>query len=140
MPSLSFSFGSGSQWYYVILAGFGLGMVVVAANTDAINRAPAASYGEATGITQTVRNYGASLGLAILGTILITQNRVNIQGTGAAEISKGIAQSMETIFYIMAAIMAATFVFAVIFVPRGKLEQVVAEGTYDAPAQSEAPS
>jgi len=42
------------------------------ANTDAINRASRYSYGEATGITQTVRNYGASLGSAILGTILIT--------------------------------------------------------------------
>jgi len=43
------------------------------ANTDAINRASRYSYGEATGITQTVRNYGASLGFAILGTLLITR-------------------------------------------------------------------
>jgi phage tail protein X len=41
------------------------------ASTDAINRASKLSYGEATGITQTVRNYAASLGLAILGTILV---------------------------------------------------------------------
>jgi len=39
----------------------------------AINRASRYSYGEATGITQTVRNYGASLGFAILGTLLITR-------------------------------------------------------------------
>ncbi len=132
MPGLSYD----SQWYYIILAGYGLGLVVVAANTDAINRAPAASYGEATGITQTVRNYGASLGLAVLGTILITQNRVNIEGTQAAEIAKGIAQSTQTVFYIMAGIMAATFVFALIFVPRGKLEKVVAEGAFDGPANA----
>jgi hypothetical protein len=49
------------------------------ANTDAVNRAPQASYGEVSGITQTVRNYGSSLGLAVLGTILITQNRSNIE-------------------------------------------------------------
>ncbi len=134
MPSLSYD----SQWYYIVLAGYGLGLVVVAANTDAINRAPAASYGEATGITQTVRNYGASLGLAVLGTILITQNRVNIEGTQAAEIAKGIAQSTQTVFYIMAGIMAATFVFALLFVPHGKLEKVVAEGTYDGPPEAEA--
>src|SRR5262249_8825472 len=36
------------------------------------------SYGEATGITQTVRNYGASLGFAVLGTILITEFRSGI--------------------------------------------------------------
>jgi hypothetical protein len=45
------------------------------ANTDAINRAARYSYGEATGITQTVRNYGASLGFAILSTVLITRFR-----------------------------------------------------------------
>lgn len=43
------------------------------ANTDAVNRASRLSYGEATGITQTVRNYAASLGLAILGTLLVNQ-------------------------------------------------------------------
>ena len=45
------------------------------ANTDAVNRASRLSYGEATGITQTVRNYAASLGLAILGTLLVTRAR-----------------------------------------------------------------
>jgi hypothetical protein len=45
------------------------------ANTDAVNRASRLSYGEATGITQTVRNYAASLGLAVLGTVLVTRMR-----------------------------------------------------------------
>ena len=53
----------------------GMGLMLGQANTDAINRASRYSYGEATGITQTVRNYGASLGFAILGTILITEFR-----------------------------------------------------------------
>jgi hypothetical protein len=44
-------------------------------NTDAINRAARYAYGEAAGITQTVRNYGASLGFAILSTILLSQFR-----------------------------------------------------------------
>jgi hypothetical protein len=38
-----------------------------------VNRASKLSYGEATGITQTVRNYSASLGLAVLGTVLLTE-------------------------------------------------------------------
>ena len=42
----------------------------VPASTDATNRAINASYGEVTGITQTVRNYGSALGLAVLGTVL----------------------------------------------------------------------
>jgi hypothetical protein len=55
------------------------------ANTDAINRASRFSYGEATGITQTVRNYGASLGFAILGTVLISVFRSNITDSLVAQ-------------------------------------------------------
>ena len=56
-----------NQIIWIIVAGAGMGMMLGPANTDAINRASSLSYGEATGITQTIRNYGASLGLAVLG-------------------------------------------------------------------------
>jgi fucose permease len=69
----------GDQWVFIVLAGIGIGLVLGPANTDAINRAPRTSYGEATGITQTVRNFGASLGLAVLGTVLILQNKAHIE-------------------------------------------------------------
>jgi EmrB/QacA subfamily drug resistance transporter len=62
-----------SQQWYVILSGAGMGFMLGPASTDAVNRASTLSYGEATGITQTVRNYAASLGLAILGTVLVSQ-------------------------------------------------------------------
>jgi EmrB/QacA subfamily drug resistance transporter len=68
-----------AQWIAIIIAGAGMGLMVGPANTDAVNRAPRTSYGEATGITQTVRNYGSSLGLAVLGTILLVQNRTHIE-------------------------------------------------------------
>jgi hypothetical protein len=71
---LSFS----AQQWYIILAGAGVGMMLGPASTDAVNRASSLSYGEATGITQTVRNYAASLGLAILGTVLVTQVRTKV--------------------------------------------------------------
>jgi len=58
--------------WFVIVAGAGMGLMLGQANTDALNRAPRMKYGEATGITQTVRNYGSSLGFAILGTIFTT--------------------------------------------------------------------
>lgn len=60
------------QWPWIIVAGLGLGMLIGSANTDAINQVPSENYGEATGVTQTSRNYGASLGIAILGTVLST--------------------------------------------------------------------
>ena len=64
-----------TQQWYIILAGAGMGMMLGPASTDAVNRASRLSYGEARGITQTVRNYAASLGLAILGSILVSQLR-----------------------------------------------------------------
>jgi EmrB/QacA subfamily drug resistance transporter len=71
------------QWYYIVLAGLGVGLVLSPANTDALNRVPKSRYGEATGITQTVRNFGSSLGLAVLGSILILQNKSNLEATAA---------------------------------------------------------
>lgn len=98
LPDLDYS----TQWYWIVLTGAGVGLILGPANTDAINRAPRASYGEVTGITQTVRNFGSSVGLAVLGTILITQNRANIEtslgqlGIGterADEIAAALSQS-----------------------------------------------
>jgi EmrB/QacA subfamily drug resistance transporter len=65
----------GTQWYFIVIAGAGLGLMVGPANTDAINQVGRLSYGEATGITQTTRNFGASFGLAALGTLLVTVER-----------------------------------------------------------------
>ena len=60
----------GAQWWAILIAGAGIGLLLGPASTDATNRAINASYGEVTGITQTVRNYGSALGLAVLGTLL----------------------------------------------------------------------
>jgi len=140
----------------VAIAGAGIGLMLTPASTDAVNRVPSTAYSEATGITQTARNFGASLGLAVLGTILI--HRVNTNVTGAltkAGVPSGVAHrvagsfglggsasgsstgqphalvhdvqlafahSTQTVFYIMAGVMAATFIVAVRRVPRGRVE------------------
>jgi EmrB/QacA subfamily drug resistance transporter len=62
----------GKQWYAIVLAGAGIGFLLGPASTDAVNRAIRASYGEVTGISQTLRNYGSTLGIAVLGTLLTT--------------------------------------------------------------------
>jgi hypothetical protein len=86
-----------------VMAGAGTGLVLGPASTDAVNRAPQTSYGEVTGITQTMRNFGGSIGLAILGTILIngTQSRLedsltskfDIPAEKADEIAQSLSQS-----------------------------------------------
>ena len=123
---------------------------------------PSTSYSEVTGITQTARNFGASLGLAVLGTVLVHrdghqrhrrthQSRAcraawpigsprhsasggRARGSGAGQphalvhdVQLAFAQSTQTVFYIMAAVMAATFVVAVRRVPRGRVETADAE-------------
>jgi MFS family permease len=76
---------SGPLVVWIIVAGAGMGLMLGQSNTDAINRASRLSYGEATGITQTVRNYGASLGFAILGTVLISEFRSYITSSLTAQ-------------------------------------------------------
>lgn len=144
--------GASGQWPYIVMAGAGIGLILGPVSTDAVNRAPNTSYGEATGITQTVRNFGASLGLAVLGSILITQNRVNLEGvlpkqeadavanaisqgggsgSGATppanimnDVANAFAQSTQTLFYIMAGVMAVCFLIALRWAPAGKMEEV----------------
>jgi len=148
----------GKQWIYVAIAGAGIGLMLTPASTDALNRAPSTAYSEATGITQTARNFGASLGLAVLGTILIHQNDTNVTnaltkqgvptsvahrvassfgvgapGAGSANgqphatvhaVQLAFAHSTATVFYIMAGVMAATFLITIRTVPRGRVEPV----------------
>ena len=132
----------GSQVWFIILAGAGMGLMQGQANTDAVNRASRLSYGEATGITQTVRNYGASLGFAVLGTLLVSGLRSNltsslvanglapsqaaIEASRIAEHQGGtagtaaiphfvrldFAYASQTVFYVMAGIMVVAAVVA----------------------------
>jgi EmrB/QacA subfamily drug resistance transporter len=143
-----------SQQWDIILAGAGMGFMLGPASTDAVNRASRLSYGEATGITQTVRNYAASLGLAILGTILVSQMRSRIttslisQGmpsarahAEAAKISQSrggsgsigsiphfvrldFAYATRSVLYVMAAIMAVAAIVALVGLRAGVQQEV----------------
>ncbi|HVA02761.1 MAG TPA: MFS transporter [Acidimicrobiales bacterium] len=149
----------GSQQWFVILAGAGMGLMLTPASTDAVNRASSLSYGEATGITQTVRNYAASLGLAILGTILVSSLRSRIvlslvaggtrraravreaqsisqaqSGTGkVASIPRFVqvdfAYATRNVLHVMAIIMAAAAVVAFVGLRRGVQEDMGGSGT-----------
>jgi EmrB/QacA subfamily drug resistance transporter len=77
LDGLSFS----NQWIYLAIAGAGIGMVLGPVSTDALNRTASTAYGAVTGVTQTVRNFGGSLGLAVLGSLLITQTTSKVEHT-----------------------------------------------------------
>ena len=91
LDDLSFN----SQWWRLAIAGIGVGLVLGPASTDALNRAPHATYGAVTGLTQTIRNFGGSLGLAVLGSILITENVSRVERTlGRVGVPKARADSV----------------------------------------------
>jgi hypothetical protein len=130
-----------------------MGLMLGQASTDAVNRASRLSYGEATGITQTVRNYTASLGLAILGTIQVAQLKSHVitslvakglphaqaahqaaaisqsQGGNVASIPHFIrldfADATRTVFYAMAAIMVLAAIVARLGLQPGVQQDVV---------------
>ncbi|NJQ07101.1 MFS transporter [Streptomyces lonarensis] len=70
-----------NQWPFVALAGAGIGFLLAPASTDAVNRSIGASYGEVTGVIQTIRNYAAAIGLAVYGTLLTHATTDNVAGT-----------------------------------------------------------
>jgi MFS family permease len=137
-----------SQRWYIVLSGAGMGFMLGPATTDAVNRASRLSYGEATGITQTVRNFSASLGLAILGTILVDATRSHLttsltaqglspaaaratasqlaqsQGKSSAAaiphfVRVDFAAASHTVFLCMAGVMAVAAVVALAGLRRG---------------------
>jgi predicted MFS family arabinose efflux permease len=69
---------------YVVM-GIGVGLVMGPANTDAMNSAPRALRGQASGVVQTVRQVGGTIGLAIMGTIV-----VNIQHSKLEDFLSGL--------------------------------------------------
>jgi MFS family permease len=113
LTGLAFS----SQWIALVVAGAGLGLVLGPVSTDALNRTPDAGYGEITGITQTVRNLGASLGLAVMGSLFV----------GAQAGPVAVADSTRTVAWVMAGIMAAAFLVAVVGLPKERAPVAVAE-------------
>ncbi len=140
-----------SQRWFIVLTGAGMGLVLGPVTTDAVNHASEMSYGEVVGITQTVRNFAGSLGLAILGTILLSINTSRLTaslmtaGMPAAQAERrarsiahlgagptlgapapvpafirlDFASAMESVFFVMAAIMALAALVGMVGLPAG---------------------
>lgn len=65
--------------------GIGIGFVMVPITTDALNAAPAARHGQASGVFATASEIGGTLGLAILGSLVavIQQRKIDAFLAGA---------------------------------------------------------
>lgn len=60
------------QTWPIAIAGAGIGFMISAVSTDAVNRSIGSSYGEVTAISQTMKNFGGALGLAVLTSLVTT--------------------------------------------------------------------
>ncbi len=145
----------GSQIWCIVVAGAGMGFMLGPSSTDAVNRASRLSYGEATGITQTVRNYAASLGIAVLGSLLVSQMKTHVTSSlvahglppaAASAEAKTISQShsgtgviphfvrldfadaTRSVLYAIAIVMAAAAVVAFVGLRRGVQQEAEAGG------------
>ena len=61
------------QTWPMVVAGAGIGFMFSAAATDAVNRAIGTSYGEVTAISQSMKNFGGAVGVAVLTTLVTSQ-------------------------------------------------------------------
>lgn len=98
------------EWPAIVVTGAGLGLVLSPVSTDALNRAPRGSYGEVTGVTQTVRYFASSLGLAVLGTLFLDRTPAH-----------GVTLATATVYRAMGGVMAVALVVALVFMKGGRV-------------------
>jgi EmrB/QacA subfamily drug resistance transporter len=68
----------GQFWYLLPIVGAGMGLTLTPITTTAISRMPAELSGLASGLSNTARELGGVLGVAILGSVLSVQEYANL--------------------------------------------------------------
>lgn len=105
------------QFPGMIITGLGLGLVFSPVNTDALGRVTESARAQASGIVQTVRQLGGSLGVAVIGAIVLSREH---HGTTAVSSSPNpmqqqldsAADAIAIGFYAAAAAFACALVAA----------------------------
>jgi hypothetical protein len=103
----------------MLVTGAGFGLVFSPLNADALNRLPDAMRGQGSGITQTFRNFGSAVGMAIMGTIIASATTL-----GGANGADDFVNAMKSAWYVAAGMMAAGWLICQFFMPGGKQEDV----------------
>jgi hypothetical protein len=103
------------------LTGLGLGLVFSPINTDALSRVAARERPQASGIVQTVRQLGGTLGVAVIGAIIIAHEH---PVATLPERIDNTAHAMSIGFVFAAGAFAAALVCAWFLLPRQTVEPV----------------
>jgi EmrB/QacA subfamily drug resistance transporter len=89
-----------------VLMGAGLGLIMSPANTDALSAAPPAQRGQASGLVQTVRQVGGTVGIAVLGAVV---SHVQF-GSVAPDSPTAATEAVAAAYWVGGAVMVATTV------------------------------
>lgn len=106
------------------LAGLGLGLVFSPVNTDALSRVRPKDRPQASGMVQTVRQLGGTLGVAVIGALILGHEHA--ERTLAAKISDT-AHAMSLGFAVAAGAFLAALIAAAFLLPRGNASSAAAE-------------
>jgi EmrB/QacA subfamily drug resistance transporter len=121
-----------SYWPQVpgmVLMGLGLGLTISPNNTDTLARSEPAQRSQASGISQTFRQLGGTLGVAILGTIVISYEHSPAHGVNPAQ---HMADAITIGFAAATAVFALALAFGWIFLPHKQVPGAeLAESRYD---------
>jgi EmrB/QacA subfamily drug resistance transporter len=108
-----------STLWGMLITGAGFGLAFSPLNTDALNRVPDEMRGQASGVTQTFRNFGSAVGMAIMGTIVASATDLS----GAAG-PGNFAAAMEKAFYVGAGFLVVGYIATRVLMPGGKQEGI----------------
>lgn len=81
LPGLDYS----RQVPGMIAVGLGLGLTLSPTNTDALGRVPEPERSQASGVVQTVRQLGGTLGIAVIGSVVLLATPAAPGPTGTAD-------------------------------------------------------
>ncbi len=103
----------------MLITGAGFGLAFSPLNADALNRLPDEMRGQGSGVTQTFRNFGSAIGMAIMGTIVASATDLS----GAAG-PGDFAAAMEKAWYVGAGFLVVGYIACRVLMPDGKQEGI----------------
>jgi EmrB/QacA subfamily drug resistance transporter len=110
------------------LQGLGLAFVLTPVSADALSRAPQRLRGAAAGVVGASRQLGASVGLAVVGTIIATAERDRLADHVAP--ARAFADSLALGYAVCGALMGAAFLVTLLAMRPGRQEENAVSPTH----------
>jgi len=101
----------------MVLTGFGLGLTISPTNTDALSRVGPADRSQASGVLQTVRQLGGTLGVAVVGAVVLGIEHRGTQGPDTQAAADAIAAG----FTVSTAAFAVALLVAIRLLARDRV-------------------